>query len=148
MYWLGFLGESAEAGELDWQAIGGTWGVATSRVTDWVRDKSIRFPAELDRAIDAISVAHPRNGRTLSHYVAKYFEDMYHHFHAVHPLMKAGGRLHYIIGNSLFYGIPVASDRIYEHMLRKAGVEKVKSRIIRKRNSKRELFEYDVSAEA
>ena len=35
MYWLGFLAEPKEAGELDWQAIGGTWGVATSRLAKW-----------------------------------------------------------------------------------------------------------------
>ena len=35
MYWLGFLHDAREAGELDWQAIGGTWGVATSRLNDW-----------------------------------------------------------------------------------------------------------------
>ncbi|KAB2852491.1 MAG: site-specific DNA-methyltransferase, partial [Anaerolineae bacterium] len=32
MYWLGFLNEAREAGELDWEAIGGTWGIATSRL--------------------------------------------------------------------------------------------------------------------
>ncbi len=41
MYWLGFLTDPSQAGELDWKAIGGTWGVATSRLTDWVPDESI-----------------------------------------------------------------------------------------------------------
>jgi len=31
MYWLRFFRTGREAGELDWDAIGGTWGVATSR---------------------------------------------------------------------------------------------------------------------
>jgi hypothetical protein len=35
MYWLGFLTDGAEAGELDWRAIGGTWGIATSRLKLW-----------------------------------------------------------------------------------------------------------------
>lgn len=38
MYWLGYLNEAREAGELDWQAIGGTWGVATSRLNQWEPD--------------------------------------------------------------------------------------------------------------
>ena len=29
MYWLGYLKDASDAGELDWKAIGGTWGVAT-----------------------------------------------------------------------------------------------------------------------
>ena len=37
MYWLGFLDNGRAAGELDWSAIGGTWGVATSRLIDWER---------------------------------------------------------------------------------------------------------------
>ena len=35
MYWLGYLETGHEAGELDWQAIGGTWGCATSNVGKW-----------------------------------------------------------------------------------------------------------------
>ena len=35
MYWLGYLTNGRDAGELDWLAIGGTWGVATSRLGDW-----------------------------------------------------------------------------------------------------------------
>lgn len=34
MYWLQFLVNGRDAGT-DWLAIGGTWGVATSRLTDW-----------------------------------------------------------------------------------------------------------------
>ena len=37
MYWLGYLTSGREAGELDWTAIGGTWGIATSRLTEWER---------------------------------------------------------------------------------------------------------------
>ena len=35
MYWLSYLRDGREAGELDWKAIGGTWGIATSRVGKW-----------------------------------------------------------------------------------------------------------------
>jgi hypothetical protein len=35
MYWLRFLDQASDAGELDWTAIGGTWGIATSRLHDW-----------------------------------------------------------------------------------------------------------------
>lgn len=41
MYWLGYLEEARDAGELDWQAIGGTWGVATSRVARWEASEPI-----------------------------------------------------------------------------------------------------------
>ena len=35
MYWLRYLSTGRAAGDLDWQTIGGTWGVATSRLMDW-----------------------------------------------------------------------------------------------------------------
>jgi len=35
MYWLGYLRDGKEAGALDWKAIGGTWGSATSNVAKW-----------------------------------------------------------------------------------------------------------------
>ena len=41
MYWLRFLDQARDAGELDWAAIGGTWGVATSRLNDWAPDGTV-----------------------------------------------------------------------------------------------------------
>ena len=35
MYWLRYLDVASDAGELDWKAIGGTWGTATSLVGRW-----------------------------------------------------------------------------------------------------------------
>lgn len=35
MYWLGYLQDGRQAGELDWQAIGVTWGIATSKLQSW-----------------------------------------------------------------------------------------------------------------
>lgn len=35
MYWLKFLSSGEEAGEIDWKAIGGTWGSATSKLHTW-----------------------------------------------------------------------------------------------------------------
>ena len=43
MYWLGYLQNGREAGELDWQAIGGTWGVATSRLGKWQPGRGCPF---------------------------------------------------------------------------------------------------------
>jgi hypothetical protein len=46
MYWLGYLSSGRQAGELDWQAIGGTWGVATSNLTTWEANPAYALPGE------------------------------------------------------------------------------------------------------
>jgi hypothetical protein len=54
--------------------------------------------------------------------------------------------LHYIVGNSTFYGTVVSTELLYAEMLEALGFSEVECRAIRKRNSKKELVEYDVVA--
>ncbi len=146
MYWLGFLDNGRDAGELDWLAIGGTWGVATSRLTDWSRSKESFGHPLLSAAVKAIAHHDNKNGKILANYVAKYFDDMWKHFKSLIPVLDRGSELHYIVGNSTFYGVLLPVERLYAVMLERLGFEDVECRAIRKRNSKKELFEFDVSA--
>ncbi len=146
MYWLGFLKEAREAGELDWEAIGGTWGVATSRLNEWQRPKDIFFPKHLETAIEEVARPTNKNGFVLSQYIAKYFVDMWSHLASMRSVMRSGGRVHYIVGNSKFYETMIAVESIYAEMLKRLGFKNVSAKAIRKRNSKKELFEYVVSA--
>ncbi len=146
MYWLGFLESGREAGELDWAAIGGTWGIATSRLTDWERAADHFESKHLSSALKIISRAGNKNGPLLANYVAKYFDDMWSHFQGLTPLLAPGAELHYIVGNSTFYGSLVSTELLYSEMLNALGFGKVECRAIRKRNSKKELIEFDVVA--
>jgi hypothetical protein len=146
MYWLGFLTSGRDAGDLDWLAIGGTWGAATSRLTEWERGKE-KFPNKLlDDAIYHIAHHDNKNGKILSNYVAKYFDDMWLHFKNLTPILAPGAELHYIVGNSTFYGVLLPVEQIYASMLNEVGFCNVECRAIRKRNSKKELIEFDVNA--
>lgn len=146
MYWLEYLKEAREAGELDWQAIGGTWGIATSRLNDWERNRTNYCPGGLLSIIEKISKADSKSGPILAKYVGKYFEDMWLHFKSVRASMKPGAEVHYIVGNSKFYDYLVPVETVYADMLEKVGFRKTKVEVIRKRNSKKELFEFDVTA--
>jgi hypothetical protein len=146
MYWLGFLAEAKDAGELDWTAIGGTWGIATSRLLDW-QPSGAFVPRYLTPIVNRIRRAHPKNGELMARYVQKYFDDMFLHFQAAARLVRARGTAHYVVGNSTFYGELVPADRLYVDQLKEAGFRKVETRAIRKRNSKRELVEFHVIAE-
>ena len=146
MYWLGFLGNGRDAGELDWTAIGGTWGVATSRLVDWERSAERFKHPILDAALDGIEHHDNKNGRLLATYVAKYFDDIWKHLNSLVTVLNDGSEVHYIVGNSTFYNVLLPVEKLYAVMLERLGFERIECRAIRKRNSKKELFEFDVSA--
>ena len=146
MYWLGYLAEARDAGELDWQAIGGTWGIATSRLSAWTPQNDCWLPDELRGIVAKIAAGANANGTLLAAYVAKYCEDMSRHFDSLRTVLKRGARVHYIVGNSTFYGVLVPTEQLYAAMLKEYGFADVTVRPIRKRNSKKALVEFDVSA--
>ena len=149
MYWRGFLKEARDAAELDWEAIGGTWGVATSRLAQWEPTWSDDDrPAALIAVLPKIRAAHAKNGPLLANYVDRYFEDTRRHLRALRPLVRDGGRIHYVVGNSTFYGHLVPVETLYAELMEAAGFADPEVEVLRKRHSKKGLFEYRVSAAA
>jgi hypothetical protein len=145
MYWLRHLDQAAEAGALDWKAVGGTWGTATSNLTSWTPEVATPVDDPLAEVCQRIGTDGGRNGPLLATYVRKYHHDMWQHFRSITPHVRRGGRVSYIIGNSTFYGHEVPAHRWYAAMLRELGYSDVRIETIRKRNSNKALFEYDVS---
>lgn len=146
MYWLGFLTNGRDAGELDWASIGGTWGAATSRLTTWERNGDRLKNRMLDGVLRKIAHDDNKSGRILSNYVAKYFDDMWAHLQNLTAVLASGAEVHYIVGNSTFYGVLLSTEQVYAAMLKSLGFDQVDVRPIRKRNSKKELIEFDVTA--
>lgn len=146
LYWLGYLTDAKEAGELDWTAIGGTWGTATSRAGRWepTDDRVIGYEPFL--SIIGNIAADGANGPLLSRYVHKYFFDMVEHIDHLRAIMEPGATAHYIVGNSKFYNTMLPVQDIYAGMFEAAGFDQIKVRAFRKRSSKKELFEYLVEA--
>jgi SAM-dependent methyltransferase len=143
MYWLGYLTDGRAAGELDWSAIGGTWGTATSRVARWEASEGERVPVRrFSRLVAEIS----RRSEVLGRYVHKYFCDMTRHSEALLPLVARGGSIHYIVGNSKFYDVLLPVESIFAELFTAVGFTEASVKRIRKRSSKRELYEYVVSA--
>lgn len=145
MYWLDYLLSSDDASALDWKTIGGTWGSATSKLSSW-EYKSELLPDYLLDIADNISRADNKSAGLMSKYVLKYFDDIAKHLHSVYGCMREGGTVHYIIGNSNFYGNTVPSEKIYSDLLIAAGFQHISCEILRKRNCKKELYEFLVSA--
>jgi hypothetical protein len=70
---------------------------------------------------------------------------MWRHLQSMYDIINPGGSVHYIVGNSIFYNIPLPVKRLYKDMLETLGFTDVQIRTIRKRNSKKALFEFDVT---
>jgi len=146
MYWLGFLENGRDAGELDWASIGGTWGVATSRLTEWKPNGDKYRCNALQDILEGIAHKDNANGALLANYVAKYFEDIWEHLKGLRNILAEDASVHYIVGNSTFYGVVLPVHEFYADMLRRLGFVDIGVRPLRKRNSKKELVEFDVSA--
>jgi hypothetical protein len=146
MYWLGYLTSGRDAGELDWQAIGGTWGIATSRLHDWrpLAD-SVQLP-RLAPVLESIRNLDNKNGVLLANYIDRYFEDMHQHLSGLTTLLSPDAQVHYIVGNSSFYGTLLPVEALFADLFASLGFRDVRICPLRKRNSKKELIEFDVTA--
>ncbi|WP_205730902.1 DNA adenine methylase [Bordetella hinzii] len=145
MYWMKFLNEAREAGEMDWKAIGGTWGIATSRLATW-GPNGHALPDILTDTVSRIAATDTKNASLLATYVLKYFYDMHLHLSSLPNALEPGAELHYIVGNSTFFGNMVDTPAILAASMQMLGYDEIDSKIIRKRNSNKALFEYDVTA--
>lgn len=145
MYWLKFLETGEAAGELDWKAIGGTWGSATSKLYTWEKTVS-KLPRSLLCTCKKIKESDSKNGFAMSQYVLKFFDDMFHHWSNLRAHLNEGADINYILGNSSFYGNYVETSDIVQEILLSLGYSNVNSRIIRKRNCKNHLYEYLITA--
>lgn len=145
MYWLRFIDEAREAGELDWRAIGGTWGIATSRLATWEPSGELPLDATFGEVLARIRNSSEKNGPLLSRYVHKYFQDVWDHLRSAHRVIAPGGRAIYVIGNSTFFGQVVHTEKWYAELMARAGFKEISVSALRKRNSKKELFEYAVT---
>jgi hypothetical protein len=145
MYWTKFIDQAKEAGELDWLAIGGTWGIATSRLNSWIiEEKSL--PEKIFSTVEKIEMSEGKNSHLLATYVLKYFHDMHLHLNSIRSILENGAELHYVVGNSTFFGNMVDTAALLSDSMRLLGYSKVHAEIVRKRNCNKALYEYCISA--
>lgn len=150
MYWTGHLIEKKDAANLDWKSIGGTWGKATSSLEDWKPTldlpSSVNMESIRSRVIAAAESRGKKSGPLLATYIHKYLHDIYSHLTSIRKLLQEEGLcMHYIVGNSVFYGVEVPIHELIGTMMDDLGFENIRINKIRSRNSKTELYEYDVS---
>jgi SAM-dependent methyltransferase len=145
MYWMRFIEEAKEAGELDWLAIGGTWGIATSRLNSWIIEEKT-LPQNIFSTVENIKASDGKNSHLLATYVLKYFHDLHLHLSSIRSILKNGAELHYVVGNSTFFGNMVDTAALLADSMRVLGYSNIHAEIVRKRNCNKALYEYCISA--
>ena len=137
LFFFDFIESATAVGQLETDAIGGTWGKATSVLARGIRAKNKLIASLLDLYLHGIH----SNGNLMANYVIKYFNDIYDHAGQVAEVCKKRARLAYVIGNSKFYDHPLPSDEILASIFGKFGFELECIERMRKRQSKTGLYE-------
>ncbi len=137
LFFFDFIEDARAVGELETQAIGGTWGKATSVLSEGV------VPA--NPLIESLLAPYTKNihdeDYLMAHYVTKYFNDIYQHAGEVAQVCRRQCRLAYVIGNSKFYGHPLPSDEILATIFGHFGFRLDRIDRMRRRQSKTGLYE-------
>jgi len=137
LFFFDFIDSAKAVGQLETDAIGGTWGKATSVLAAGVVPKNGLVEKLLDPYLHGIH----SNGNLMASYVVKYFNDIYDHAGQIAEVCKKQARLAYVIGNSKFYDHPLPSDEILAAIFSHFGFELESIERMRKRQSKAGLYE-------
>ena len=137
LFFFDFIRSAQAVGQLETDAIGGTWGKATSVLSHGVAPKNKVVQSLLNPFLHGIH----SNGNLMAHYVVKYFNNIYEHAGQVAEVCKKQARLAYVIGNSKFYEHPLPSDEILASIFGHFGFVLERIDRMRKRQSKTGLYE-------
>jgi hypothetical protein len=137
LFFFDFIKDAQSVGQLETDAIGGTWGRATSVLAQGV--------APANSTIESLLSPYTKNinhdGHLMASYVTKYFNDIGQHAEEVAKVCAPRCRLAYVIGNSRFYGHALPSDEILAEIFGQFGFALERIDRMRRRQSKTGLYE-------
>lgn len=137
LFFFDFIESAKAVGQLEMDAIGGTWGKATSVLAHGIKPKNDLVEKLLDPYLDGIQ----SKSNLMANYLIKYFNDIYDHAGQIAEICKKQARLAYVIGNSKFYDHPIPSDDILASIFNHFGFGLERIDRMRKRQSKTGLYE-------
>lgn len=137
LFFFDFIESAAAVGKLETDAIGGTWGHATS-----VLSKGVEPANDVVRSLLAQYTKNIHGECNLmASYVTKYFNDIYTHAGEIAKVCAPRARLAYVIGNSKFFEHPLPSDEILASIFGHFGFKLDGIERMRRRQSKSGLYE-------
>ncbi|MGQ0635530.1 MAG: hypothetical protein ACT4QC_13020 [Planctomycetaceae bacterium] len=139
LFFFDFVSDARSVGELETDAIGGTWGRATSVLADGVEPQNDVVASALAPYLHGAK--RDGNGGLMRSYVVKYFNNIYDHVAEIARICRPRAKLAYVIGNSKFYDHPLPSDEILATLFGQFGFELERIDRMRRRQSKSGLYE-------
>ena len=137
LYFLDLLKNKEQATEIDLDAIGGTWGRATSII-----QKKLLIPEKKYLKIFDYFNKLSKKSILMCNYATKYFLMLDKHIKSLKKIIKKNNfKGCYIVGNSRLSGIEIYTETILSKIFQINGFKIEKIIIFRKRGGKKELFE-------
>jgi hypothetical protein len=130
------LDHARQATEIDLQAIGGTWGRATSVLQHHL----IEPPAEIRPYLCYYDQLQSRS-TLMCNYATKYFIDLWRHIQSLNAVKSQPFRGAYVVGNSRLSGVEIFTEVILGQLFEQTGFEVEKIVGFRKRGGKKRLYE-------
>ncbi|MBD2137113.1 site-specific DNA-methyltransferase [Anabaena sp. FACHB-1237] len=139
LHFLELLEDVSQATEIDLQAIGGTWGRATSVL----QKNLIIVPDEIK---PYLSYYHELKNQNIlmCNYATKYFIDMWKHIKCLKQMISNHFQGVYVVGNSRLSNVEIFTEVILGHLFQHEGFEVEKIISFRKRGGKKRLYETGV----
>lgn len=139
LFFLDLIASAAAVGELEHSAMGGTWGRATSALSQPHAPASPEVASVMAPLLATLRAAHP----LMANYAVRYFNDFWRHVQSLDRAMAPHARLAYVVGNSKLGGVPVPVAEWLLALFEAAGWRRLGEGIhhMRRRNSRSGLVE-------
>lgn len=140
LFFMDVIKDAKTATDIDIDAIGGTWGRATS-----ILDREPLQPN--DEIADILQIFGDEllpKSLLMGNYAIKYFNMMHEHIKSLKPFVSKRFKGVYVVGNSRLYDIEIHTEIILAKIFQREGFNVDTIMMFRKRGGKSKLFETGV----
>lgn len=140
LFFMDIIKDARTATDIDIEAIGGTWGRATS-----ILDKQpLLSNAEIKDILQVFIDELQPKSLLMCNYAIKYFNLLHNHIKSLKPFLSENFKGVYVVGNSRLYGVEIHTEIILAKIFQREGFKIDKIMMFRKRGGKSKLFETGV----
>jgi DNA modification methylase len=140
LFFMGIISDAKKATEIDIDAIGGTWGRATS-ILDNV---TIESNPEIKPILNELILSLQPKSLLMCNYAVKYFNLMHNHIKSLKSFTSDDFKGVYVVGNSRLSGVEVHTEILLAKIFQQEGFTVDKIIVFRKRGGKMKLYETGV----